>query len=105
MITDPVAHALHQKASLGGPLSPEEKERLAQWYASNDRDEAIALTQSSKTHEDEMHRLQRRIDDANAKIVEEAQKLQTLELENQKLQNEISNLERQLLQKKTRQPA
>lgn len=102
MTTDPMAQALHQKSIGGGALTPEEQERLSQWYATSDAEEAKMLEQGWQSR---LRLLQNRIDDVTAKIVDEARKIQTLECENERIRQEIARLEGLLAQQHNRQSA
>jgi chromosome segregation ATPase len=105
MTIDLVAQALHHRATLGGVLTPEEQRRLHQWHAKMDEEEAEMLARAEQRHRDHMDRIQKEINEINAKIVEEANHIQAMELEYQRVRNEVAKLERQVLEKRMRQPA
>jgi predicted nucleic acid-binding Zn-ribbon protein len=103
MIVDPVAQALHHKFTLGGVLTPEEQERLQQWYAKMDEEEAAMFAKARERERERTNALQTEIDEASAKMFAEVAKIQALESENERLRDEIEVLKRQIAQKKVPQ--
>src|SRR5262249_41146712 len=101
MTVDPELQALHQKAALGGVLTPAEQERLQQWYARMNEDEATMFATARKRQS--VDDLQSTIDDTTAKIIAEGLRIQALEQENERLGRETEALKRQIAQKKVPQ--
>jgi peptidoglycan hydrolase CwlO-like protein len=105
MTIDAVAQALHHKSVLGGVLTPEEQERLQRWYAEMDADEEAMFARTREVPPADLDALQTEIEKTNAKIVAEAEKIQSLEKENERIRREIGSLERLIAQKKSPQSA
>ena len=105
MTIDSIAQALHHKSVLGGVLTPEEQERLQRWYAEMDADEEamFARARAREVPPDDLEALQTEIENTNAKIVAEAEKIQKLEKENARIRRDIGALERLIAQKKSPQ--
>jgi septal ring factor EnvC (AmiA/AmiB activator) len=105
MTIDPVAQALHQKSVLGGTLTPEEQERLQRWYAEMDADEEamFARAREREAPPADLEGLQTEIEETKAGIVAEAERIQVLEKENERLRREIGSLQRLIAQKKAPQ--
>ena len=85
---------LHDRATRGETLSPEERSQLEEWYAAQDRAEAddLGLTASAET----IAALQAQIASALEQLVAVAQQMQKTNEENQALRREIAALRRQL---------
>lgn len=99
MISDDLGKQLHDRATRGQSLTPEERNLLAEWYRRLDEQEArqfaeapTAPTQSA-THAE--------IDKLLTQLALSAQQMRTLAAENEKLRQEIEELHRQLAQKRT----
>ena len=104
MTIDPVAQALHHKSALGGVLTPEEQERLQNWYAENDAEE-MAMLAKSATPPADLDRLRNQVEELGRQIVITAQKIQIQEEKNERIRKENEDLQRKLAEKPTPQPA
>lgn len=102
MTVNAEALALHHRLVRGEALTALEQLTLQEWYAKNNAEEAAQLASARQTR---LNSLEQKISEATAGIAEEAHRIQTLELENQRIRREITALENQLVQKKARQPA
>ena len=103
MTVDPIAQALHHKSVLGGVLTPEEQERLRQWYAKMDEEEA-AMFANAREREGPDSTLAA-MDTALESIAAAAKRIRALEVEIDRKRGEIAALERELGQKKIPQSA
>jgi serine phosphatase RsbU (regulator of sigma subunit) len=99
VIEDPVAQALHHKSTLGGTLTPEEQERLQQWYAKWDEEEAAMFARARERQRQILDDLDTKIAEASARIIAETAKVQALEKENERLRDEIEVMKRQIAEK------
>ncbi len=103
MISDDLAKQLHDRATRGEPLSIEEQAQLEQWYALQDDAESSALgvTAGEKTPAT----LRAQVDAALAQLMAVTKRIQEIAVENERLQNEITALRRQLIDLLGPQPA
>jgi DNA repair ATPase RecN len=103
MISDEVGIQLHDRASRGGTLSPEERAALEAWYAQHDAEDAAG----SKWHAVpvDVEDLRLKVQATLVRIEAAAQRMRQLEAENDQLRREIAEMERQLLQSRQRTPA
>jgi hypothetical protein len=103
MIPDEIGQKLHDRATRGETLSPDEREQLEQWYSKHDQEEmarlSTALTPSGLAD------LQSRVRQISAQVVVQAQRIDSLTAENAQLRQEIAALQRLLSSKLAEQPA
>jgi chromosome segregation ATPase len=94
---------LHDQATKGVALSPEEQVRLNEWYAQQDRLENAALLQSSPSAD--VDELRTQVADALARLAALTRRVQSRESENEAVRKEILTLQQQLAETSTKQPA
>jgi peptidoglycan hydrolase CwlO-like protein len=96
MVPDDLGRQLHDRATRGETLSPEEQSQLDEWYMTQDRAETgdLGLTVPAE----EVTTLQAQIDSALAQLATITQRIQEITEENQALRREIAALRRQLAQ-------
>lgn len=95
MISNEVGVQLHHRATLGLPLSAEERASLEAWYARQDAEEAAQLAAARVPS---LAALREQISARLAEISAVSQRIQTISRENEALRNEIAVLERRLTQ-------
>jgi peptidoglycan hydrolase CwlO-like protein len=102
MVSDKLGKQLHDRATRGEALSPEEQAQLENWYATQDRAEAdqLGLTATTET----VASLQTQIDSALTSLTTITRRIQEIAEENQALRREITALCRQLAQRDSLQP-
>jgi Tfp pilus assembly protein PilN len=103
MNPDEVGLRLHDRATRGEVLSPEEKERLRCWYTDHDQEEMAQLTAAPVPSQ--LADLQARVKQATAQVVVQAQRIEAITAENVQLRQEIASLQRLLSAKRAGQPA
>lgn len=86
MITNDVAHMLHDKATRGIPLSPEEHVQLEAWYRAQDNAEYTSLGLTARAS---LPNLQSQVTAALARYATLTQRIQELADENEALRREI----------------
>jgi len=101
MISDEVGKQLHDKATRGESLSPEERTQLENWYALQDNAESkeLGLSATEKT----LTTLQGQVDAALAQLVVVTKRIQEIAIENEALRREVASLRRQLAHVSTEQ--
>ena len=85
---------LHDRATRGEPLTPEERSQLEDWYALQDAQESQLLQRHGKLSDPSQLRAQ--IDTALAHITSTTQRIQQVTAENETIRNEIATLRQQL---------
>ncbi|TEU12468.1 MAG: hypothetical protein E3J21_21040 [Anaerolineales bacterium] len=102
MVSDELGKQLHDRATRGEALSPEEQAQLKDWYATQDRSEAdqLGFTATAET----VDLLQAQIDSAVAQLATITRRIQEIATENKALRREIAALCRQLAQQDSPQP-
>lgn len=105
MNIDTVAQALHHKSVLGDVLTPEEQQRLLRWYAEMDADEEAMYARVRERERKMLDSTRTTIDLTLDSIAATAKRIQSLELEIDRKRAEIAALDRELSQKKLKQPA
>src|SRR5437879_4238124 len=94
MISDELARQLHDRASRGGPLSPDERQQLDEWLSIQDRAEAQLL--SPKSVEPALVALRSQVEAALAQVGTVTRSIQQLCAQNDALRDEIAELRRRL---------
>jgi Tfp pilus assembly protein PilN len=103
MNPDEVGLRLHDRATRGEVLSPEEQERLRCWYTDHDQEEMAQLTAAPVPSQ--LADLQARVKQATSQVVVQAQRIEAITAENVQLRQEIASLQRLLSAKRAGQPA
>jgi hypothetical protein len=101
MIPDDVGQQLHDKATRGGVLTPEERTLLEAWYARHDVEEAQLLARAEPSRD--LDELRSQVAAGAARLVTLTQRLQALLQENERLRREVEALQRQLALKQAKQ--
>ncbi len=81
---------LHDRVTRGEELSPEERTKLDEWYASQDGAEAKVLA-ASTNHD--LSQLEAQVDSTLAQIAGTTQRIRELTSENEALRRELANLQ------------
>ncbi len=93
MTTDKLAQHLHDRATRGEPLTPEERAALGAWYADQDRAELAGLQSITSVSSP---KLQMELNQAIARIHTVSDHIQHLLSENAELQREVAGLHERL---------
>jgi DNA replication protein DnaD len=101
MISDKLGLALHDKATMGKPLSPKQKEQLAAWYAQQDSAEIYPEKLVDTTTE----ALRLQIDAALSQVAQTVKTIQKLAEENEAIRLENKAIKLQLAKTPKRQTA
>ena len=102
-MSDDTLRQLHDKATRGEQLSPEERARLGAWYTKNDQEESGELSASSEPKE--ASEIRRKLDEAMAELSAGSQRVRELTADNDSIRREIGDLRRQLARQTTSHPA
>jgi hypothetical protein len=94
MITDAEAIGLHDRATLGAPLSADEQRSLQQWYDQQDYVEAAQL--AAATEGGNGAALNDAVAAAAARVRLSGERIHAISLANAKLREEIADLQQQL---------
>jgi len=97
MNTDEVARQLHDKATRGGTLSPEERACLEKWYAQQDQEENAALAGALSSQP--IAALRAQVDVAVGQLGAVTHRIQALTAESETVRQENAALRRQLAQR------
>jgi hypothetical protein len=97
MAPDDVAKQLHDKATRGVELTPEEQARLQAWYARLDEEESQQLANTALPSE--LAALRQQVQATLLEIIAVSQKVQALNKENEDLRKEILALQQRLPRK------
>ena len=92
MVSDEIGTLLHDRATRGKTLTPEEHNVLEQWYREQDRAEAEALNFNADLKTE--HGLQEQIDAILVRIGTVSEQIYKLTDENRSLKNDIAHLHR-----------
>jgi hypothetical protein len=95
MVSDELGMQLHDRDTLGEPLTAQEQAQLAEWYAAKDATEAAMLA-ATQTTLPNLAALETQVDRAIADVALSAQRLQQITVENKSLREEITGLKQQL---------
>jgi capsule polysaccharide export protein KpsE/RkpR len=91
MTPDEIGQRLHDRATRGETLTPEEEERLRRWYADHDQEEMAQLNAAPVPSE--LTDIQARLQHAAAHVVAQAQRIEAMTAENAQLRQEIASLQ------------
>ncbi|MEL6471427.1 MAG: hypothetical protein AAFQ74_17005 [Cyanobacteria bacterium J06623_4] len=94
ILDDDIGLQLHDRATRGEALTPEERSQLEDWYLLQDAEESELLQQSDIVTD--IAQLQSRIDTALSNIALTTQRIQQVVSENKTIRNEIATLQQQL---------
>jgi hypothetical protein len=95
MVNDELGMQLHDRDTLGEPLTAQEQTQLAKWYAAKDAAEAAMFAATQATLPS-LAALETQVDRAIAELAVSAQRLQQITVENKSLREEITGLKQQL---------
>jgi hypothetical protein len=103
MIADNLGQQLHDRATGGGTLSAEEQATLAAWYRRQDEEEGRQLRHARPSVD--LDALQREYHRMLGELADTTQQIQAQAMENDRLSRRVEELEKQLILKRTKQPA
>jgi hypothetical protein len=103
MVSDEIGQQLHDKATRGISLTPEERQRLEAWYARHDAEEMALLARSEIP--DDLDALRTEVKAGMARLVGLAERIQRQANENDARRRELADLQSQLAQKRLARPA
>jgi hypothetical protein len=95
MIGDELGMQLHDRETIGEPLTAEEKAQLEAWYAQKDTAEKLML-EAAQLPLPNLVVLQDRVDMAIEQLTVGVQRLHQITQENKSLQQEIAEIKQQL---------
>ncbi len=101
-MSDELEKRLHDRATRGEDLSPEEQERLDAWYEAQDQAEAEQL---GVDVEPAPESLEARIDSTLRQIIDATERIRMVTAENKGLRSEIATLRLELAQRHSPQGA
>ncbi len=97
MVSNELGKQLHDRATRGDALSPDEKAQLEEWYKTQDRDELAVLGLSATVKK--VKSLQTQVDVTLAQLTTITSRIKKITEENEALRREITALSRQLAQR------
>jgi hypothetical protein len=100
---DQNAKVLHDRSSRGESLSADEWAELEGWYARQDAEEMALLAGAPSPGNLEVLRSQ--VNEARSQLRVVSERIQAQAAENERLRQEIADLERQLMARSSKQPA
>jgi hypothetical protein len=95
MVSDEIGMELHNRHTLGEPLTAQEAGQLEAWYAEKDAAEA-AMFAANAAPWPNLTTLQAQVDQSVEQLTLSAQRLQQITVENNLLREEIAELKQQL---------
>jgi cell division protein FtsB len=95
MLSDELGMQLHDRETVGEPLTTHEKTQLEAWYAEKDAAET-AMLKASQVPLPNLVILQEQVDIAISQLTAGIQQLQQITQENRSLREEIDRLKQQL---------
>jgi hypothetical protein len=95
MVSDELGMQLHDRETIGEPLTAQEKEQLEAWYAQKDAAEA-AMLKAAQVPLPNLVVLQDQVDTVISQLTVGVQQLQQITQENRSLREEIAELKQQL---------
>ena len=96
MISDEIGQQLHDRATRGRELSPEERTLLEKWYGVQDKAEMKMLYKPLSSAS--LDSTQEQIDSALSRLIDVTKKIQELAQTNATLRQENENIRRQVAQ-------
>ncbi len=102
-MSDHTLRQLHDKATRGEQLTPEERSRLEEWYTENDEQERSDLSASSEP--EEVAELRRKLDQAMSELSTASHRVRELTADNDSARREIEDLRRQVARRGAPHPA
>src|SRR5262245_42009368 len=97
MIPNDVGQQLHDRATRGLPLSPEEQANLYAWYAQLDEEEGKRLPKPGRP--ERLAALREQVRATLSEVITVAQQIQAVHKENDALRKEIADLHERLARK------
>lgn len=95
MVSDEIGMQLHDRETIGEPLTAQEKAQLEAWYAQKDVAEA-AMLEAAQVPLPNLVVLQDQVDTAISQLTVGVQQLQQITQENKSLREEIAKIKQQL---------
>jgi cell division protein FtsB len=95
MVSDELGMQLHDRETIGEPLTAQEKAQLEAWYAQKDAAEA-AMLKAAQVPLPNLVVLQDQVDTVISQLTVGVQQLQQITQENRSLRKEIAELKQQL---------
>ena len=90
MVSDELGMQLHDRDTLGEPLTAQEQAQLNNWYAAKDAAEA-AMFMATQVPLPNLAALETQVDHAIAELARSAQRLQQMTVENKSTKGENQN--------------
>ncbi|HEX3151461.1 MAG TPA: hypothetical protein VHR66_25510 [Gemmataceae bacterium] len=103
MTPDEIGQRLHDRATRGETLTPDEQVELTRWFAEHDAEEQTQL--GAAPVPSRLAELQTRVQQATAQVVVQAQRIEAVTADNAQLRQEITSLQRVLAASRSGQPA
>jgi hypothetical protein len=103
MTPDSLGQQLHDRATRGGTLTAEEQAALAEWYRRQDEEEGRQLRHARPSAD--LDALRREYHRLLGELVATTQQIQAEAAENERLRSRVAELEKQLILKRSKQPA
>jgi hypothetical protein len=94
MVSDELGMQLHDRETIGEPLTTQEKAQLEAWYAQKDAAETV-MFEANQLPLPNLVVLQDRVDTAIAQLTIGVQQLQQITQENKSLRTEIAEIKQQ----------
>jgi hypothetical protein len=94
MITDEIGARLHDRATRGNSLTPEERLSLEAWYARHDAEEMATLAAAPLSQD--VTAMRERMKETLAQLVTVTQRIHALAVENERLYHEFAALREQV---------
>jgi hypothetical protein len=95
MLSDELGMQLHDRETIGEPLTAQEKVQLEDWYAQKDAAERVML-ETAQVPLPNLVLLQDQVDSAIEQLSDGVQRLQQITQENKLLREEIAEIKQQL---------
>jgi hypothetical protein len=95
MVSDEIGMQLHERETIGEPLTAQEKAQLEAWYAQKDVAEAVMLA-ADQVPLPNLVVLQDQVDTFISQLTVGVQELQQITQENKSLREEIAEIKQQL---------
>jgi len=102
-MTDDALRQLHDKATRGEQLTPEQRAQIDAWYTQSDGEEADELSRVASPGD--VARLRHQLDEAMSELSAASQRVRELAADNESARREIEELRRQVGRRSTPHPA